>query len=153
LVADLKQQGVPIDGVGFQFRYQVNNGLVENLAHMQTIDSFLNDVDKTVKRYADLGVLVEFSEVEIAIRLDDIDLSTPTGKSVYEERLAEQAKMYGGLAKIAVENKNVAALIIWMMTDRYAQGMFGPNYGDTSILDADYKPKPAYYAILNELKK
>jgi endo-1,4-beta-xylanase len=153
LVADLKQQGVPIDGVGFQFRYQVNNGLVENLAHMQTIDSFLNDVDKTVKRYADLGVLVEFSEVEIAIRLDDIDFSTPAGKSVYEERLAEQAKMYGGLAKIAVENKNVAAIIIWMMTDRYAQGMFGPNYGDTSILDADYQPKPAYYAILNELKK
>ena len=76
-----------------------------------------------------------------------------TGKKVYDERLAEQAKMYGGLAKIAVENKNVAALIIWMMTDRYAQGVFGSKYGDTSILDADYQPKPAYYAILNELKK
>ena len=44
------------------------------------------------------------------------------------------------------------ALIIWQMADRYAQGMFGSKYGDTSILDADYQPKPAYYAILNELK-
>jgi endo-1,4-beta-xylanase len=153
LVADLKQQGVPIDGVGFQFRYQVNNGLVENIYPMETIDTFLNNVDQTVKRYGKLGVLVEFSEVEIAIRNDDVDPSTPAGKKVYDERLAEQAKMYGGLAKIAVENKNVAALIIWMMTDRYAQGVFGSKYGDTSILDADYQPKPAYYAILNELKK
>jgi endo-1,4-beta-xylanase len=153
LVADLKQQGVPIDGVGFQFRYQVNNGLVENIYPMETIDTFLNNVDQTVKRYAKLGVLVEFSEVEIAIRNDDVDPLTPAGKKVYDERLAEQAKMYGGLAKIAMENKNVAALIIWMMTDRYAQGVFGSKYGDTSILDADYQPKPAYYAILNELKK
>jgi endo-1,4-beta-xylanase len=154
LVADLKQQGVPIDGVGFQFRYSINGDNVDIPGYpAQTVNTFLKNVDKTVKRYADLGVLVEFSEVEIAIRLDDIDFSTPAGKSVYEERLAEQAKMYGGLAKIAVENKNVAAIIIWMMTDRYAQGMFGPNYGDTSILDADYQPKPAYYAILNELKK
>ena len=59
MVADLKQQGVPIDGVGFQFRYQVNSGLVENLARMQTIDSFLSDVDQTVKRYAKLGVLID----------------------------------------------------------------------------------------------
>jgi hypothetical protein len=31
--------------------------------------------------------------------------------------------------------------------------LFGSKYGDTSILDTDYQPKPAYYAILNELKK
>ena len=153
LVADLKQQGVPLDGVGFQFRYEINNGLVDNIYPKQTIDAFLKNVDKTVKRYADLGVLVEFSEVEVGIRIDDIDFSTPAGKNLYEKRLADQAKVYGGLAKIAVENKNVAAFIIWMVSDRYPQGAVGPGYGDTSLFDPEYKPKPAYYAVLDELKK
>jgi GH35 family endo-1,4-beta-xylanase len=61
--------------------------------------------------------------------------------------------VYDGLAKIAVENKNVAAFIIWMVSDRYQQGAVAPGFGDTSLLDAEYKPKPAYYAVLNELKQ
>jgi hypothetical protein len=59
----------------------------------------------TFRRVFLLGVMVEFSEVEIAIRIDDIDFSTPAGKSVYEKRLTDQAKMYGRLAKIGVEKK------------------------------------------------
>ena len=152
LVADMKQAGVPIDGVGFQLRVWIDGDTV-GAWQKQNIDTFLKNVDQSVKRFADLGLLVEFSEVEVGIRLDDIDLSTPAGKNLYEKRLADQAKVYGGLAKIAVENKNLAAFIIWMVSDRYQQGAVAPGYGDTSIFDAEYKPKPAYYAIMNELKK
>jgi hypothetical protein len=75
------------------------------------------------------------------------------GFIVDDLKWADQAKVYGGLAKIAVENKNVAAFIIWMVSDRYPQGAVASGYGDTSLLDAEYMPKPAYYAVLNELKK
>ena len=151
-VTDMKKQGVPIDGVGFQLRVWMDGDTVGTW-QKQKIDTFLDNLDKSVKRYADLGLLVEFSEVEVGIRVDDIDLSTPAGQKTYEKRLAAQAKVYGGLAKIALENKNVAAFIIWMVSDRYPQGAVAPGYGDTSLLDAEFKPKPAYYAILDELKK
>jgi endo-1,4-beta-xylanase len=152
LTADMKQAGVPIDGVGFQMRVWINGDTVGTWNERQQIDVFLGNLDKSVKRFSQLGLLVEFSEVEVGIRVDDIDLSTPAGKNVYELRLANQARVYGGLAKIALENKNVAAFVIWMVSDRYPQGAVAPGYGDTSLLDAEYKPKPAYYAVMDELK-
>jgi GH35 family endo-1,4-beta-xylanase len=148
----MKKDGVPIDGVGFQLRVWINGDTV-GLGQMQKMDIFLDNVDKSVKRFADLGLLVEFSEVEVGIRTDDIDFSTSSGQKTYETRLAAQAKVYGSLAKIAVENKNVAAFIIWMVSDRYPQNAVAPGYGDTSLLDTEFKPKPAYYAVLDELKK
>ena len=152
LVADMKKNGVPIDGVGFQLRVWTDGDTV-GMGQKQKIGIFLDNVDKSVKRFGDLGLLVEFSEVEVGIRTDDIDFSTSAGQKTYESRLAAQAEVYGGLAKIAVENKNVAAFIIWMVSDRYPQGAVAPGYGDTSLLDPEFKPKPAYYAVLDELKK
>ena len=153
LVADMKKDGVPIDGVGFQLRIWIKGDTVGTWGYRPDIKTYLDGVDRSVKRYADLGLLVEFSEVEVGIRTDDIDLSTSAGQKTYEKRLAAQAEVYGGLAKIAVENKNMAAVIIWMVADRYSQGAVPTGYGDTSLLDAEFKPKPAYYAVLDELKK
>jgi len=152
LVADMKKAEVPIDGVGFQMRLWITGDTVGTWNERHRISLFLNNVDKSVKRYAKLGLLVEFSEIEVGIKIDDIDFSTPAGQATYKKRLAAQAEVYGGLAKIAVENKNVAAFIIWMVSDRYPQGAVAPGYGDTSLLDAEYKPKPAYYAVLDALK-
>ena len=80
LVTDLKQAGVPIDGVGFQMRVSINGDTLGTWTQRQKIDTYLADIDKSVKRYADLGLLVEFSEVEVGIRIDDMDLSTPAGQ-------------------------------------------------------------------------
>lgn len=150
LVADMKKTGVPIDGVGFQLRFEIDG---DNLVWpKKSVDSFLKNVRDSVKRYGDLGVSVEFSEVEVGIRIDDIDFSTAAGKSLYATRLAAQAKVYGGLAKIAVESKNVSEFIIWLVSDRYPQNAVTAGYGDTSLLDTEYKPKPAYYEVLKALK-
>jgi endo-1,4-beta-xylanase len=151
LVAGMKKSGVPIDGVGFQLRFSINGNNV--IWPQKSVDSFLQNVKASVKRYADLGVSVEFSEVEVGIRVNDIDFSTAAGKSLYAKRLADQAKVYGGLAKIAVESKNVSEFIIWLVSDRYPQNAVQAGYGDTSLLDTEYKPKPAYYAVLDALKQ
>ena len=151
LVADLKKSGVPIDGVGFQLRFWIDGDNV--VWPRKSVDSLLQNVKDSVKRFADLGISVEFSEVEVGIRLDDIDFSTAAGKSLYARRLQDQAKVYGSLAKIAVESGNVSEFIIWMVSDRYSQNAVGTGYGDTSLLDTEFKPKPAYYAVLDALKQ
>lgn len=156
-VKALKQEGVPIDGIGFQMHLWIQGNTVGTYQDRGTFDAYLDKVRQNVKRYSDLGVLVEFSEVELAIRTDDIDFSTPAGKETYQKRLQDQAYMYAGLMKIAVENKNVAAFIFWAVSDPWSS-TFSVDYptheefSDPALFDTFYQPKPAYYAILDVLK-
>jgi endo-1,4-beta-xylanase len=156
-VKALKQEGVPIDGIGFQLHLRIQGNTLGTWLDRTTFDAYLDNIRRNVKRYSDLGVLVEFSEVEVNIRLDDIDFSTPAGKQAYQKRLQDQAYVYAGLMKIAVENKNVVAFIVWTISDPWSTP-FAIDYpahmefGDPALFDTFYQPKPAYAAVLNVLK-
>ena len=55
--------------------------------------------------------------------------------------------------KIYVENKNVTAFLTFGFTDRYSAIAAGhPEFGYAHLFDKDFKPKPAYYAVLDILK-
>jgi endo-1,4-beta-xylanase len=154
-VMGLKGKGVPIDGVGFQLHLFLDG---DKVGYDQTpIGTFLQDVDKNVKRYAAKGLRIEFSEVEVGIRCDDLDLSKPAGRKTYEQRLQAQARLYRGLMKIAKENANVSAFILWEVSDLWSSimRMDYPErmaFGDAAVFDSYGRPKPAYYAMLEELK-
>jgi endo-1,4-beta-xylanase len=116
------------------------------------LDTYLNNVDLNVKRYAGIGMKVAFTEVEGQIKIDDIDFTTPAGRAEYESRLQWQAKYYAGLVRIALENDNVIMFHMWGGTDRYQNFQPWPGYGNGFIFDKNYNPKPAYYAMLDLLK-
>jgi GH35 family endo-1,4-beta-xylanase len=166
-ITDLRDQGVPIDCVGFQlhnwmdpdgtlivFRRRIPWSF-ENTQRLD-LDTWLKNVDLNVKRYASKGVKVAFTEVDVNIKYGDLDLNTPAGRAEYDKRLQWQAKYYAGLLKIALENENVILYHSWMVTDRYQDidpnGTAWPGYGNGGILDKHYHPKPAYYAMLDLLK-
>jgi endo-1,4-beta-xylanase len=115
------------------------------------MDTYLNHVDLNVKRYKAIGMKVAFTEVEGQVKLDDIDFITPAGRAEYDKRLQWQAKYYAGLLKIALENDSVILFNIWEITDKY-QNPSLPDFGNGFILDKNYNPKPAYYAMLELLK-
>jgi endo-1,4-beta-xylanase len=117
------------------------------------MDTFLKNVNLNVKRYASAGLKVAFTEVEGQIKIDDIDLTTPAGRAEYDKRLQWQAKYYAGLLKIALENDNVVMFHSWGITDRYQNVSPWPGFGNGFIFDKHYNPKPAYFAMLDELKK
>ncbi len=156
-VKTMRQGGVPIDGVGFQLAVWIEGNTVGMYADHAAFDVYLDNVRRNVERYSALGVLVEFSEVEVFIRIDDIDLATPVGQQTYQKRLQDQAYVYAGLAKIAAENKNVVAFIFWTVSDPWSQTQTVDYpahevFGDPALFDFLYQPKPAYYAVLNVLK-
>jgi endo-1,4-beta-xylanase len=137
---------IPIDGVGFQLHLDESK--------IVDLKKFLDNVDQNVKRYARLGLEVQFTELDIRIHTDDIDSSTKEGKLILDGRLSRQAEIYGGLMNIALSNSNVTAFMLFGFTDRYsAIADSNPGTGYAHIFDKDYNPKPAYYALLEELKK
>jgi hypothetical protein len=159
----LKAEGIPIDGVGFQMHNYIDpDGTLTwkkpftwpwEWEHVD-LNTYLNNVDLNVRRYARVGLKVAFTEVDGFIKIDDLDLTSAEGRAEYDRRLEWQAKYYAGLLKIAMENENVILYHTWGVTDRYEGNSDTslPEYSDGYIFDRNYNPKPAYYAMLELLQ-
>ncbi len=156
-VTGMKKRGVPIDGIGFQLHNMFPKPPLGWAPDLEDLEAYLDRVDRNIKRYAAADLLVEFTEAECQIRLDDIDLATQAGRDEYARRAKEQAELYAGLMKLAVENPNVLSFTIWTVVDKpgrsaYDSPAFSFTYTDSFLFDKNYDPKPAYYAVLNVLK-
>lgn len=127
LVKGLKEQGVPIHGVGWQGHFQ--NG------------TYIDDIKANGKRLAELGLEVSFTEVDVRIR-------TP----VTESGLKQQARTYGKITRICLELPNCKAIVTWGFTDLHSwvPGFFAGE-GAALPFDESYTPKLAYEAIRTEL--
>ena len=131
MVKDFVNRGIPIDGVGFQL-------------HLATIYPYNETaVRSNIRRYADLGLEVSFSEV-------DVRMPVPPSES----DLQTQMDRYCSLAKLAREEPNVTSFITWGITDKqsWIPATF-PGYGDALLYDRDLKKKPVYNAVLKEFAK
>ncbi|MBP3366791.1 MAG: endo-1,4-beta-xylanase [Treponema sp.] len=130
-VKQLKEQGVPVDGVGMQL-------------HLDATLPFSPDaIRSNVRRYADIGVKVSFSEVDVRI---------PSGSpEKWEQR---QQEVYEALLRIALEEPNVTSFITWGFTDSqsWVPQAF-PGYGNALLYDADKNPKPVYESLVRILRE
>jgi endo-1,4-beta-xylanase len=128
LVSGLLNQGVPIDGVGWQ-THMINPFRIQqaNVTNAQ--------------RIAALGLELSITEMDVRIAL-------PTSA----QELSEQALGYSDVAQFCLAQPNCRAVVTWGFTDKYSwiPGFFS-GFGDALIFDANYQPKPAYTSILNAL--
>jgi GH35 family endo-1,4-beta-xylanase len=165
MVAKMKSDGTPIDGVGFEAHITLDQsghfhetGPWEHILTFDPVYGF-TDIAANVERYATLGLKVAFTEVDVSIYVADIDLSTPAGQALLAQRRALQAAAYRSLLHIALTHPNVVAFNIWDWADEYSWmdqewGWYPPaGYGDDmGLFDISYQKKPSYYAIQAELK-
>lgn len=123
----LKEQGVPIHGVGLQTHITVG----DNLSTFQA----------NLERFTALGVEVAITEMDDKIRL-------PSNANTLEQ----QGRDYATIFKACVAVRGCAGITLWGFTDKYSwiPGA-APGWGDALIFDKNYKPKPAYSAIENVL--
>ncbi|HEY0345457.1 MAG TPA: endo-1,4-beta-xylanase [Solirubrobacteraceae bacterium] len=126
LVRDLKVQGVPIDGVGFQTH--------ANLAGLPP--TFVDNM----RRFRALGLDVAITEADVALRLP------PTAA-----KLRKQAEIYAEIVRdcLAVECRS---LTFWGFTDgRSWISETQAGMGAATLLDDQLRPKPAFFAVQQAL--
>ncbi|WP_198586983.1 endo-1,4-beta-xylanase, partial [Glycomyces xiaoerkulensis] len=115
MVADFKARGVPIDCVGFQ-------------SHLGS-DSDLSTYQANLQRFADLGVDVEITELDVG------------GSG------AAQANVYRQVTEACMAVSRCTGITTWGITDAHSWR------GDETplLFDGNYQKKEAYYAVLDAL--
>jgi endo-1,4-beta-xylanase len=124
MLRGLVQRGVPVNGLGFQSHL--------GLKYIPDVES----VRKHIKRIGDLGLEVQFTELDVKIQ---------EGTGSNEARLEAQANLYGDLLKLCTSSPNCSAFITWGFTDRYTWIQATTGLVEAPLIfDASYTPKPAY---------
>jgi len=128
LVQDLKTQGVPIHGVGFQSHF--------------SLGQIPHDMQENMERFAALGLDVAITELDIRMQLPST-----------AEKLAQQAKDYAAVVKACHAVSRCVGITFWGISDKHSwvpDSFHG--FGDALPWDANYKPKPAVAAMEEALK-
>jgi endo-1,4-beta-xylanase len=130
LVKGLVARHVPLDGVGFESHLAVQYGFPARMA-------------ANMRRFAALGL-------DVAITEADVRMPLPATKA----SLATQAADYGKLMQACLAVERCVSFTVWGFSDRYSwiPGWF-PGEGAADLLDARFRPKPAYDAIRKLLAK
>lgn len=133
LVKELKESGVPIDGVGLQMH--------TTLEKAPTTDELVANM----QRLADLGLLIHITEMDVRTQYSDLPL---------EQKLSAQAEVYQRVLDACRQVANCQAFFTWGLTDRYS---WIPGYTGSPdiplLFDENFQPKAAYYALRAALQK
>jgi endo-1,4-beta-xylanase len=132
MAEDFKKRGVPLDGVGFQAHVSLKFDDPAKLA------SFA----KNMERFAKLGLEIHLTEIDV--RLTD---ASPAS-------LAEQAKLYGEITTLCVQQPACKLLQTWGFTDKHSWiPGFYKGQGWALLWDEKYKGKLAFEAVRDALAR
>ncbi|HLU29239.1 MAG TPA: endo-1,4-beta-xylanase [Glycomyces sp.] len=127
MVRDFRERGIPIDGVGFQ-------------GHL-IVGQDLGSVQANLQRFADLGVDVAITELDIRM-----DLPRDQAKDT------QQAEDYATVVEACLAVDRCVGVTVWDFSDAHSwiPSVF-PGQGAALIYDEDYRKKPSYYSTAEAL--
>jgi endo-1,4-beta-xylanase len=128
LVQSLLQQGVPVDGVGFQ-------------AHLAIQYGFPTTMQQNLQRFAALGLDVAITELDVRMQL-------PSDAT----KLATQATYFRNATNACLAVTRCVGMTTWGYTDKYSwvPSTF-PGEGAALLADATFQRKPSYTAVHDAL--
>ncbi|MFW5767995.1 MAG: endo-1,4-beta-xylanase [Bacteroidota bacterium] len=144
MIEKLKDQNVPISGLGFQMHIRM--------------DTDEETIEYALKKAAETGLQIHLSEIDIIFNKHD---DTPGGgvqvhDELTEEMLQAQAEKYQWLAEAYVRNvpsDQRYGMTVWGFSDKYS---WIPSFFDIDdwpcIYDSEMNPKPAYYGFMKGLE-
>jgi len=131
LIKDLVEKDVPIHGVGFQGHFGLMYGGAPDKAQLKA----------SIDRFADLGLIVQFTEVDIRIE-----------KPVTLQKLQQQAESYRRIFEAALEHPACSAVMIWGVHDGQSWVDYTfPNETAPLLFDNSFYRKQAYDAVRKAL--
>ncbi|MFC4388769.1 endo-1,4-beta-xylanase [Gracilibacillus marinus] len=137
LVKRLKENDVPIHGVGMQ-------------AHWNIYDPSLDKIKAAIEKYASLGMEIQLTELDVSMfAFDDkrTDLAHPT-----EEMLALQATRYEHVFDLLRQYKeHITAVTFWGVADDYTWLNNFPVRERKNwpfLLDEKHQPKQAFWNVV-----
>ena len=132
LVRRLKERGVPIGGVGLQMHVAAQNRPPSA------------DIAANMRRLAELGLLVNISEMDVRVKDVAGDKNT---------RLTVQRLEYQDIVALCVAEPACHAVTFWGFTDLYSwiDTFFGAD--DPLLFDEAYAAKPAFYGVHDALRR
>ncbi|MFF7404598.1 endo-1,4-beta-xylanase [Streptomyces murinus] len=128
LASDLKKAGVPLDGIGFQ-------------GHLAIQYSFPSNMQQNLQRFADLGLDVAFTEL-------DVRMEMPSDST----KLATQADYYRQVTSACLAVTRCVGITVWDFDDKYSwvPSTFS-GQGAADLYDENLQTKPAYTAVQTAL--
>ncbi|MFC0214467.1 endo-1,4-beta-xylanase [Paenibacillus chartarius] len=136
LLSRLKEQGVPVHGMGMQGHWNLNG-------------PSLDEIRAAIEGYAALGHQLQITELDISVfDFDDrrTDLRQPT-----EEMLVRQAERYQRVFALLREYRDaVTAVTFWGAADDYTWLDDFPVKGRKNwpfVFDEGHQPKPSFWKI------
>lgn len=154
LIKRLKKKGIPIHAVGIQGHYSLTY-------------PDLKVLDKTIARFAKLGVKVMITELDVSVlsfpgqeeRGEDAVISTErmTALNPFAEKLPDEIEQqltdrYVSLFKVFLKHHNsISRVTFWGITDASTWRNDWPVEGRTDyplLFNRDLQPKKVYHALL-----
>jgi endo-1,4-beta-xylanase len=133
MVRSFKSEHVPIDGVGFQM-------------HIGASHPDIASISANIARFVALGVQVHITELDVSLPVDANGTATSPD-------LREQALIFRQIADACLAHPGCSAIQTWGFTDKYSWlgSHSKQTHGAGLLFDANYQPKPAYYALRDAL--
>ena len=141
LLKKLKDEGVPVGGMGMQ-------------AHWNVYEPSEEDFAESVDTFASLGLTVQLTELDLSIfhaesRSRDLVPGEPTEYSDSLKQL--QIQQYKNIFKVCREKKDkISAVTFWGLADNYTWLDNFPVHSRKNfpfLFDTTFSPKPAFWAV------
>jgi endo-1,4-beta-xylanase len=132
LVSKLNQTGL-VDAVGMQMHVIGGDNIDPRTPPSR------EELLAQIKRYGELGLKVFITEL-------DVDTSLLPGDK--DEKFARQAEIYAAVMEACLESNGICSDVnLWGVNDIETWS------GEAALLFADNQPKPAYFAVLDVLRR
>lgn len=123
LAMHMKNNGIPIDGVGLQCHFSIGD-----------VDSVM--LDNTIRRFEEAGLQCIITELDMGI------------PDTSDKNLEEQARSYRVITDIMLNHDNCTSMVIWGLKDNNSWR----ETSNPLLFTAQLDKKPAYYAVRSALR-